>query len=89
MSEYYLCSIDATGDDGSLGRLVNDSRYFPNAIMHRISNQPNDHHLCLFAMENIKSGDEILYWYGEENLTWHKEVRPYFILYFEMLLNLF
>ena len=53
-------------DDGSLGRLVNDSRYFPNAVMKNIHN-----HLCLFALKNIKADEEILYWYGEEDLPWH------------------
>ena len=54
-------------DDGSLGRLVNDSRYFPNAVMK------NTHkHLCLFALKNIKANEEILYWYGEEDLPWHQ-----------------
>lgn len=30
------------------------------------------YHLCLFALENINSGSEIVYSYGEKDLPWHK-----------------
>ena len=48
-------SVDATVDGGSLGRLVNDSRYFPNAVMENIHN-----HFCLFALKNIKADEDFL-----------------------------
>lgn len=31
-------------------------------------------HLCLFANRHISVGEEIVYFYGENNLPWHKEV---------------
>ena len=67
-------SIDATPDDGSLGRLVNDSYYFANATMKRIAID-GKHHLYLKALRNIAADDEILYTYGETDLDWHKDVR--------------
>ena len=40
LSRFYFmfyCSLDATRDDGSLGRLVNDSRYFPNSRIKQLN----------------------------------------------------
>ena len=65
-------SIDATDDDGSLGRLVNDS-LFPNAKMKLIVTY-NEPHLCLFAERDINKGEEILYRYGVDNLPWYEKV---------------
>ncbi|XP_056605172.1 uncharacterized protein LOC130421374 isoform X2 [Triplophysa dalaica] len=60
--------IDASHDDGSLGRLVNDDKK-PNAKMLKIevNGMP---HLCLFAMKNIPEGQEITYDYGGADLPW-------------------
>ena len=63
-------SIDATNDDGSLGRLVNDSKYYSNCQMKKVDGQS----LCLFAKQDIKAGEELRYFYGDENLPWHAEV---------------
>lgn len=73
MSPVFSHSVDATADDQSLGRLMNDSYYFPNAIMKRIS-VDKKHHLCLFALRNIGAGEEILYSYGEKGFAWHEMV---------------
>lgn len=64
--------IDATDDDGSLGRLVNDSYLFPNAKMKKIQ-LSDSHHLCLFAVQDISVGEEVLYFYGEKDLPWHED----------------
>ena len=61
---YFSNSIDATDDDGSIGRLVNDSRYYPNSVMKKITVN-GIHHLCLFATRDIDKDEEIMYWYGE------------------------
>lgn len=68
-----LFSIDATQEDGSFGRMVNDSKYSPNARMKRIEARGRPY-LCLFAIRDIKEGEEITYFYGEEGLPWHEKV---------------
>lgn len=65
---FILNSIDATNDDGSFGRLVNDSAD-PNCKMKKIFVNGTPH-LCLFAIKDIKRDDEITYDYGGDNLTW-------------------
>lgn len=82
---YFSNSIDATDDDGSIGRLVNDSRYYPNSVMKKITVN-GIHHLCLFATRDIDKDEEIIYWYGEEGLGWHKEVS---IAFFTVTCSLF
>ena len=69
----FVFSLDATKDDGSLGRLVNDSKYFPNAKV-KLLNVDNVPRLCLFTLKTISSGEEIRYFYGEDNLPWHADV---------------
>lgn len=63
-----LCSIDASREDGTLGRLMNDAEK-PNAKMKKIEvdGVPS---LCLFAIIDIEEGQEITYDYGGENLPW-------------------
>uniref|UniRef100_A0A9J8DIX4 SET domain-containing protein n=1 Tax=Cyprinus carpio carpio TaxID=630221 RepID=A0A9J8DIX4_CYPCA len=62
------CCIDASLDDGSLGRLVNDSQK-PNGKIKKIDlgGKP---HLCLFAIKDINKDDEITYNYGGQDLPW-------------------
>ncbi|XP_065641978.1 histone-lysine N-methyltransferase set-1-like [Hydra vulgaris] len=62
--------IDATKDDGSFGRLVNDSKYFPNCKMEKLTIK-NIPFLCLFSIRKIEKFEEITYCYGENNLDWH------------------
>ncbi|XP_056586594.1 uncharacterized protein LOC130407579 [Triplophysa dalaica] len=61
--------IDASYDNGSLGRLVNDDEK-PNAKMRKILDVDGKPHLCLFAIKDIDAGEEILYDYGGHNLPW-------------------
>ena len=71
-------SIDATKEDGSLGRLVNHSRLRPNAEVKIVSSDTRPF-LCLFAADEIASGQELLYDYGErskatiQNFAWLKQ----------------
>ncbi|XP_070401390.1 N-lysine methyltransferase KMT5A-like isoform X1 [Nothobranchius furzeri] len=57
------CCIDASREDGSFGRLVNDEHRHPNCRMKKV-NVNGSPHLCLFALKNIQEGDEITYDYG-------------------------
>ncbi|XP_062842443.1 uncharacterized protein LOC134301589 [Trichomycterus rosablanca] len=63
-----IVCIDATDDDGSFGRLVNDSAD-PNSKMKKIVLNDTPH-LCLFAIKDIRKDEEITYDYGGNNLTW-------------------
>ncbi|KAM3618408.1 uncharacterized protein V6R79_020019 [Siganus canaliculatus] len=65
--------IDASREDGSLGRLVNDDHRHPNCKMKRVDVNGKPH-LCLFALNDIKEGDEITYDYGGEDCPWRTEV---------------
>ena len=64
--------------DGSLGRLVNHSRLKPNVIVKIVASDSRPY-LCMFAATEIKSGQELLYDYGErskanrENFVWLKQ----------------
>ena len=57
-------AVDATEDDGSLGRLINHSTREPNVIMkvHVVDSQPR---VVFVATKEIQIGLEILYDYGE------------------------
>uniref|UniRef100_A0AAZ1WYI0 SET domain-containing protein n=2 Tax=Oreochromis aureus TaxID=47969 RepID=A0AAZ1WYI0_OREAU len=63
-----LC-IDAAREDGSLGRLVNDDHVSPNSKMRTIAVNGKPH-LCLFAIKDIKPGEEITYNYGDSDWPW-------------------
>lgn len=77
---YLLYSIDATEDDSSLGRLVNDDHINPNSKMIRliVNNRP---HLCLFSTQSICKGEEITYSYDGEDLPWRSQVCMLFFLF--------
>ncbi|KAI5086925.1 SET domain-containing protein 5-like, partial [Silurus meridionalis] len=66
-----LLCVDATIDDGSLGRLVNDD-INPNSKMKTISVEGKPH-LCLFATRNINPGEEITYNYGDSDWPWRSK----------------
>ncbi|XP_062418690.1 uncharacterized protein LOC134129750 [Pungitius pungitius] len=76
--EWQKCNwcIDASREDGSLGRLVNDNHKSPNCIMKKIivNNKP---HLCIFAVKNIEAGSEIDYNYGDSKWPWRQKVKNY------------
>ncbi|KAJ4923308.1 hypothetical protein JOQ06_016430 [Pogonophryne albipinna] len=62
------CSIDASSEDGSMGRLVNDDPK-PNGKMKKmkVDGVPQ---LCIFAVKDIMEGQEITYDYGGVDLPW-------------------
>ena len=62
----YFHSVDATKDNGRLGRLINHSRTAPNAIT-RVQEEGGLPHLFLFASKHIKKGEEVLFDYGDRS----------------------
>ncbi|XP_054862388.1 uncharacterized protein LOC118469710 [Amphiprion ocellaris] len=69
-----LC-IDAAKEDNSLGRLVNDDHISPNSKMKTIA-VTGIPHLCLFALKDIKPGEEITYNYGDSDWPWRLKSSP-------------
>uniref|UniRef100_A0AAR2L5V7 SET domain-containing protein n=1 Tax=Pygocentrus nattereri TaxID=42514 RepID=A0AAR2L5V7_PYGNA len=57
--------------------LVNDDHKHPNCRMKMIEVDGRPH-LCLFAIEDIKEGDEITYDYGGGDWPWRKKVYKVF-----------
>ncbi|XP_040925303.1 uncharacterized protein LOC114849331 isoform X3 [Betta splendens] len=66
--------IDAAQEDDSLGRLVNDDHIYPNCKMKRVIAEGKPH-LCLFALRDIKAGEEITYDYGGSDWPWRKQAK--------------
>ncbi|MED6284205.1 hypothetical protein CHARACLAT_016922, partial [Characodon lateralis] len=64
--------IDASADDGSLGRLVNDDHFNPNCKVMKI-NYEEKPHLCLFALKQISAGEEVTFDYGESSYSWRSK----------------
>lgn len=52
---------------------MNDEHRHPNCKMKRIDVEGRPH-LCLFALEDIKEGEEITYDYGGEDCPWRMQV---------------
>ncbi|XP_067234422.1 uncharacterized protein [Chanodichthys erythropterus] len=65
--------IDASREDGSFGRIVNDDHKHPNCKMKKIDVNGKPH-LCLFALNDIKEGEEITYDYGGEDYPWRTQM---------------
>ncbi|XP_030604509.1 histone-lysine N-methyltransferase set-1-like [Archocentrus centrarchus] len=63
--------IDASIEDKSLGRLVNDDHRRPNCKMKTVEVEGIPH-LCLFALRDIEPGEEITYNYGKADWPWRK-----------------
>ncbi|XDV25875.1 hypothetical protein PO909_029708, partial [Leuciscus waleckii] len=65
--------VDGAKDDGALGRLVNDDHINANSKMKiiRVDKKP---HLCLFAIKDIRPGEEISYNYGDSEWPWRHQV---------------
>ncbi|XP_062419595.1 uncharacterized protein LOC134132279 isoform X3 [Pungitius pungitius] len=61
--------IDASKEDGTLGRLANDDHINPNCRVKRITVKGRPH-LCLFAVKAIFPGEEITYNYGDSCWPW-------------------
>ncbi len=70
---FIFLSIDASREDGSYGRIVNDDHRHPNCEMKKIDVNGKIH-LCLFALNDIKEGEEITYDYGGEDYPWRTQV---------------
>ncbi|XP_049342007.1 histone-lysine N-methyltransferase SETD5 isoform X7 [Astyanax mexicanus] len=68
-----LFCVDASLDDGSLGRLVNDDHLNPNSKMRTITTGGKPH-LCLFATRSINPGEEITYNYGDSEWPWRCKI---------------
>ncbi|XP_036430967.1 histone-lysine N-methyltransferase set-1-like isoform X1 [Colossoma macropomum] len=64
--------VDATREDDTLGRLVNDEHKDPNCKMKKIIVQGKPH-LCLFAIRDIMPGEEITYDYGGSDWPWRRK----------------
>ncbi|XP_059406406.1 uncharacterized protein LOC132141148 isoform X2 [Carassius carassius] len=64
--------IDASREDGSFGRIVNDDQKHPNCEMRKIYVNGKIH-LCLFALNDIKEGEEITYDYGGVDYPWRTQ----------------
>ncbi|KAL2103625.1 hypothetical protein ACEWY4_000493 [Coilia grayii] len=64
-------SLDASVEDESLGRLVNDDHQRPNCKMKLLyfNREP---HLCMFALRDISPGEELSYNYGDADWPWRK-----------------
>lgn len=73
--ELFTCSVDASKEDGSLGRLVNDDHVNPNCKMEKIVCEGKPH-LCLFAVKQISADEEITYNYGNSSYPWRQTVGP-------------
>ena len=72
----FICchSVDATKEQKygrKLGRLVNHGRHDKNAVM-KVVECDGTPALALFALKNLKHGEEILYDYGIDILPWEK-----------------
>ena len=65
-------SIDATKDDGGLGRFVNDAvGKLENCVMKSERVAGTDR-LCLFVKKDMKMDEELRYDYGLKDLPWRK-----------------
>ena len=70
---YIEFRIDASVEDGSLGRLVNDDHKNPNTTMKTIVVDGSPR-LCLFARRKILTFEEIRYDYGVGHYPWRVKV---------------
>ncbi|XP_041811390.1 uncharacterized protein LOC121619625 isoform X2 [Chelmon rostratus] len=66
--------VDASKEDGTLGRLVNDDHISPNCKIKKIVYEGKPH-LCLFAVRKISPGEEITFNYGDSSYAW-RSVEP-------------
>ncbi|XP_050958528.1 uncharacterized protein LOC127159837 isoform X2 [Labeo rohita] len=61
--------LDASKEDGSLGRLVNDDHRNPNCKVKTIILEGRPH-LCLFSIRDFFPDEEITYNYGDFSWPW-------------------
>ena len=70
--EFTFFSIDGTSEK-RLGKFVNDSSpQFANCTVRSIESRSKEIHLCIFAIKDIKDGEELRYSYGSTGLHWRK-----------------
>lgn len=69
-----FCSVDASAEDDSLGRFVNDEQKNPSCELKTVVYEGKPH-LCLFALKKISPGEEITFNYGNRFYPWRSEVR--------------
>ena len=77
---FYRC--DARTDDGSFGRLLNDDHKQLNCIAKKIVVQEKPY-LAIFARNDITSGAELRYNYGNEDYFWRHQRCKYYLYIFE------
>ncbi|KAM9495718.1 uncharacterized protein Hap1MRO34_020027 isoform 2-T3 [Clarias gariepinus] len=65
--------IDASKEDGTLGRLVNDDHRNPNCKVKTIIAEGRPH-LCLFSIRDIFPDDEVTYNYGDSSWPWRSRL---------------
>jgi len=63
---FCCCSIDATMQSSRLGRLVNHCKR--GAAVTKVLSVDGKPHLCIFAIRDMKSGEQVLYDYGVAKL---------------------
>ena len=69
------CSIDATKEDKSLGRLINHSRQHSNLIPQVVEDDIDGKSRVIFkSSKDVNVGDELLYDYGERRRECMKEL---------------
>lgn len=83
---FFSSSIDASVEDKSLGRLVNDDHRRPSCKMKTVEVEGRPH-LCLFALRDIDPGEEITYDYGKADWPWCKMVNYCIALLLHMMSN--
>ncbi len=62
----FIPSVDATKDNGRLGRLLNHSKSSSNVVT-RLVEVDSRPYLCLMAARDIAAGEELQYDYGERS----------------------
>ncbi|XP_029022710.1 histone-lysine N-methyltransferase NSD3-like isoform X2 [Betta splendens] len=65
--------IDASKEDKTLGRIVNDDHINPNCEMKKVEFEGTPH-LCLFALREISLGEEITFNYGTSSYPWRSKL---------------
>lgn len=67
---YFKCehSIDATAEDGRMGRLINHSAIQANVIPKVVEVKAAKVSLYCKALRDIECGEELMYDYGERNI---------------------
>lgn len=70
----FLTRLDATIEDGSFGRLINDNNKNPNCVAKVLYNEGIP---CVgfFAAARIAPGQELRYCYGKGDYLWRRKVR--------------